>query len=368
MYSAKELAIARQIKPDIEVAQLDVTDLAVLQLVRKATGGGSGVYNATIENGIATFGGVVASQPLVSLKLNIPVTQTGSGTPSPDNVRDIVGVQGVQLFRGGSDLLENTSFENNTVLEMDGSTSEATGYITYDFIDVSNMNTIAIRSAKETTTGRYYRVCGYDSTKTFTNLFVSQIRRGGEFTDYFDVSGVDYIRVCWANNTTLFEAYNGNTYQITFGQTVYSGELDVLTGILTVTHKLATFDGSENWTKSPSHKGTYFLDNWVTTNSITNTTDHLQNIGTTVVTYAEMDQQTYACLFRASLSFKVDNDLYPTVEDFKNFLSQNNLQVLYPLATPIEVQLTPTEILTLIGENVIFADVANVTECKFTRK
>lgn len=83
MYSAKELAIARQIKPNIEVTQLDVTDLAVLQLVRKATGGGSSVYDADITNGIATFSGVTKSKPLVSLKLNLPVTQTGSGTPSP---------------------------------------------------------------------------------------------------------------------------------------------------------------------------------------------------------------------------------------------------------------------------------------------
>ena len=97
MYSAKELAIARLIKPDIEVAQLDVTDLAILQLVRKATGGGSGVYNATIENGIATFGGVVASSPLVSLLLNIPISQTGSGTQSNMNMNEVVANRGNEI-------------------------------------------------------------------------------------------------------------------------------------------------------------------------------------------------------------------------------------------------------------------------------
>ena len=43
-------------------------------------------------------------------------------------------------------------------------------------------------------------------------------------------------------------------------------------------------------------------------------------------------------------------------------------KLVYELATPIEIQLTPTQISTLIGKNVIFADVGDITECKYTRK
>lgn len=264
MYDLKTILLAKRIRRKLDVTRLSVADIALLEIIKNASDSNP-VRDATITNGIATFNGVVASSPLVSLKLNIPVTQTGSGTPSPDNIRDFIGFSGVTITR------------NNGV------------------------------------------------------------------------------------NT-------GDTYPITFGQTVYSANLDVLTGKLSITHGLATFDGSENWVKATSRLGTYYIGGWVNDNSITNTTDHLQNIGTTVDTYPEMARQTYACLFRYDLFIKVDNDLYPTLADFKNLLSQNNLQVWYPLATPIEVQLTPTQITTLIGENVIFADVADVTECKYTRK
>jgi hypothetical protein len=60
---------------------------------------------------------------------------------------------------------------------------------------------------------------------------------------------------------------------------------------------------------------------------------------------------------------------FTSVEDYKTWLSTNPVKIAVKLAQPIEVQLTPTQIITtLIGENVIFADVADVTECKYTRK
>lgn len=267
MYSAKELAIARLIKPDIEVAQLDVTDLAILQLVRKATGGGSGVYNATIENGIATFGGVVASSPLVSLLLNIPISQTGSGTQSPDNIRDFVGVSGVTITR------------NN---------------------------------------------------------------------------GVD----------------TGDTYPISFGQTVYSAILDVLTGKLSITHRYIVLNGSENWRALNNGKGGYI--ELTDVNIINNycQAECSQYVYSTWTNVSTTDDGKFT-LYRNSLwpnARLVINFAGGTLEAFKTQLNNSNIQVVYELAEPIEIQLTPTVINTLIGENVIFADVADVTECKYTRK
>jgi hypothetical protein len=45
-----------------------------------------------------------------------------------------------------------------------------------------------------------------------------------------------------------------------------------------------------------------------------------------------------------------------TLQAFKSYLSTHNLEIVYPLATPITYQLTPTEVRTLLGINNIWAD------------
>ena len=82
MFSLKTRILAKHFRPDIDFDNLNAESLAWLKLIEAKTGGNP-IRNATISNGIAYFDGVTVSQPLVSLKLNIPVTQTGSGTPYP---------------------------------------------------------------------------------------------------------------------------------------------------------------------------------------------------------------------------------------------------------------------------------------------
>ena len=45
-----------------------------------------------------------------------------------------------------------------------------------------------------------------------------------------------------------------------------------------------------------------------------------------------------------------------TVADWKTYLSNNPLQLVYELATPITYQLNPTAIKSLLGNNNVFAD------------
>ena len=43
------------------------------------------------------------------------------------------------------------------------------------------------------------------------------------------------------------------------------------------------------------------------------------------------------------------------------FLSANNVEIIYPLATPLTYQLTPQEVQTLVGQNYLWSDVGDVT-------
>ena len=50
------------------------------------------------------------------------------------------------------------------------------------------------------------------------------------------------------------------------------------------------------------------------------------------------------CLIDESLNFRVDNDLYPTLADFKAWLVENPVTIQYPLATLVTTTLDPIEL------------------------
>ena len=45
-----------------------------------------------------------------------------------------------------------------------------------------------------------------------------------------------------------------------------------------------------------------------------------------------------------------------TLESFKAYLAENPLTIAYQLATPVEIQLTPTQLTALLGNNTIWSD------------
>lgn len=169
-----------------------------------------------------------------------------------------------------------------------------------------------------------------------------------------------YPMVRMVDSDPAYEPFGDNKL-FSFGKTIYACELDVLTGIFTATHKLAIFDGSEDWLYDGENTGRYLISNWVMQNSIPSNSDHYQNIYITANTWAQFTSSINACYFGNSLICKVDRSLYPTVADFKNFLSQNNLQILYPLPTPEVINLGGMEITTLQGTNNLFASTGETT-------
>ena len=133
--------------------------------------------------------------------------------------------------------------------------------------------------------------------------------------------GTYYVRFIYASETaptnvqlelgetsTTYEPYNGTNVLISFGQDVYGGVLNVSTGELTVTDAyIASYDGET----LPS--------TWISDRDV-------YASGTTPTTGAE---------------------------------------VVYKLATPQTIQLTPTQVRTLLGNNNVFADCGEVMELKY---
>jgi len=153
------------------------------------------------------------------------------------------------------------------------------------------------------------------------------------------------------------------TYTTPFNQTVYGGTLDVLKGELTITHGIVDL-GDLNWQYQSS--STRFMTTDLS-NSIKNVYNpsiikceglnpnvspvSARDIDATICPYS--NGYIYACLFQ-----------YTDATAFKTAMS--GIHLVYELATPTTLSLTPQTVKALVGENHIQASTGEVTECKFS--
>lgn len=388
MFNAKTIILAKALRPDLNFASPGAEELVWLKIASRYASGNP-VRDAVISNGIAYFDRVSVSQPLVSLKLNIPVTQQGSGTPSPDNIRDFISFSGVNIgqtsgygeyFQGllkgtyGFVDLGSLTWEKiivpqgnlfrgvlTTIRRTSGS-SIIPNIICPNFITTSQSGRGEKTISQPTASGNVDII---DSDYTDASDFKTSVT--GVYLIYELATPVtptitpeQFAMLCQAFGIT------GNTYLITFGQTVYSANLDVLTGKLSITHKIVDL-GDLEWNLASA--ATRFYTNDITDISLeadfTDMFCSCYDVISSAVSFSNMPDKSIK-RGQSSTNISIRDLDYTDASLFTTAVTGQKL--VYELATPIEVQLTPTQISTLIGENVIFADVADVTECKYTRK
>lgn len=139
-----------------------------------------------------------------------------------------------------------------------------------------------------------------------------------------------------------------DTATITFGQTVYGAIVDFKTGKVTVTNVIGVFDGDENWQAGAS-VGTNFrmacnMNDIVKTGQIDAIANELEYINN----YMLDTPHFYIYMGKLYVFLPASNET-----DFRAWLASNPLQVCYPLATPIELTLSPAELELLEGYNYI---------------
>lgn len=152
---------------------------------------------------------------------------------------------------------------------------------------------------------------------------------------------------------------NSDEIEINLGRTVYGGSLDVTTGLLTVDRALTTYDGSESWQTYTGGNGYRLteaqmksgydvggLSDWLPT--ITS----VSNFG---IRFGSNNNTIYVTQIADNIAGVTD------IDEWQSYLSNNPLNVVYPLATPQTYQLTPTQITLLLGNNTIYADCGNST-------
>lgn len=280
----------------------------------------SGLHTVdTLCRPFEVVGPVVICEPLGGYPLSVSVaiepTQEGSGDPSPDNVRPIVGYDQISVYHGGKNLCPTPSLESpyyNYLLPREtfpelyaalrnlkpGEQYRVGWTVTYS--DTGEQATGDVKELRIFYVNGEYVAFRYNNqSNEVLDVDIDSIRI---YSGNFEVTGsrvISDMRLEWTSGTVgTYTAYTGQTLTLDLGRTVYGGTLNVITGELTVTHEnIASYNGEDvgsDWISS--------------TGSLT-----------------------------------------------------TGAQVVYRLPDPITYQLQSAECLALVGDNVLFCDTGDVT-------
>ena len=154
-----------------------------------------------------------------------------------------------------------------------------------------------------------------------------------------------------------------NTVTISLGDTYYGGTLNVTTGELTVTHGIVDL-GMLDWSYNSSRVAFNVQISDIKpglTNTVPNNICSIYKTESSVSSAVDVSTKPNMSIIQQNntISVFVRNESYTDATTFKTAMS--GVQLVYELATPTTVQLTPTEVRTLLNCN-IFADTGDINK------
>ena len=369
----------------------------------------------TASGAIASFPDGSDLLPALSLVANIVPKQSGSGTPSPDNIRPISGWESVETVVGGFNRL---SLDRTLGTLSGGDASNArpfeydkyyVGFTATNYYYPYNVSSYQV--ADETvsvnpssngygvgfpikcfpnvayycrfteTQSAYVAACFYDKD----GKYISYVDNNQSFA-FTTPNNCETALILFrppAGSTTTFSEINVNvsdtnlngryepyiaptTHTTSLGRTVYGGTVDVVSGVLTDKLIMVTdFSNISMGLGTTSQSGKYRL--------------RLDNMGVKPTASPSVVADNLYCnvlgaltannTYTATQGVSVDNNGYiyiyveglDTVENYRAWLIANNVQLCYELSTPTTYQLTPQQINTLAGVNNVWVDSGDVT-------
>lgn len=327
--------------------------------------------------------------PVKSLVAQIVPVQAGSGDPSPVNVRPISGWTGANIHVAKSSLQLAATYQDVTTYYYLQTTRSS---IRKDYYgDTPNGRVLTEPQTRELISpynDRYtpvpadnYKVTGTVSGSKSTGAVAVEFSNwdgsqsviatmGGAAVSVpagFYIYRVEMATESWANGDWMqiddfaIVVEPSAVYPITFpaaAGTVFGGNLNVTTGLLTITH--ARIDlGSMTWTDTalPLSVATGTQSIIVAPSSTSVAADILCDSYATAARDALSDKQI--CIAANGSTIISDTRFNgKTAAQIKTLL--NGVYMVYPLKTQQTVQLTPTEVKSLLGANNIFADCGDV--------
>jgi len=332
----------------------------------------------------------------LDLSVELEPIQSGSGDPSPTNIRPITGRTQVNVTRTGKNLyIGSPSFDGYT---NSGWTKSEETYNNHEVYYCTQAwsrlyKEISVIAGKTYTFSAmvkanvdvpvyiYPQIVRTDAQfdKDFVKCFANQTwsRISGTFTAV--TSGIAKIRAELSSEATLYvseyqleegstatsyEPYTGQTVTVALGQTVYGGTLDVTTGELVVDRAIVEYDGSsdELWGVYSPFSGFYInnplmvrsyrssgLSNWLKV--FKRGDDPARGI------WNGVDDNMHYILYVFELCGASSADSASEIlAKWKTYLASNPLQITFLLATPQTIQLTAQQLALLEGYNILTTD------------
>ena len=261
-----------------------------------------------------------------------------------------------------------------------GSIDSSTGANASDSSMLRSKNYIEVKAGNSYychTNNHNIYIYGYDNQKAF----VSAIGTGTKDASITIPNGVEYIRfviessygttynhdisINYPATKTDYNEFEGifNTFE--FDNTVFGGVLDVSTGVLKLTCVLNTL-GAFNYTYSEGYFKTFDLISVLKTPI--DDDSKIESVCEALVyrTWNELANYGNSYAFDSSTGeLRIKCSEITDASSFKSLM--RNIHILYEVVNPVEIQLTAWEILSLIGENNIFASTGAISSCIYEK-
>lgn len=306
------------------------------------------------------------------MSINYPATVT---TYSPySNVCSISGWTGIDIQQCKKNLanLFNDGYVPST---SNGELVSAYGYRS-DYISIisNERYTFSISSEESRWVFMFY----YDVNKNYIsyasgNKVVSEVMPSNAKYIMLRVEDTNTITTPQLEKGTQtdYEQYQNTAISISWQSSaniVCYGNLNVTTGLLTVTHERVSLTGEEenkNWydsnkqfsAKIPSQRTAYY-DPYEAT-FISDKFKPCPN------NYRNDWVGNYISLVSSGANYAISHSKWTSQSDATTWLANNPVTFIYKLATPIIYQLTPVQIQTLIGQNNIWTNLNENMEIKY---
>lgn len=301
--------------------------------------------------------------------------QSGSGEPSPDNVRPISGWTEVSVTRTGVNVWGGETLADDIVSKVPDATKDTTEkVVAYTASNISNITNLFTKFKPNTRYTAIIRMKGgvpnmmfkyTDGTSTGISVGVTVSTEGktvqciagqwqtGSSSMYYDQSGI-FEGVKTEDD---FEPYQGETVTESLGSTYYGGKVDFVSGEGSSTMGVADL-GALNWTFDSANNRFQSVD--LTATAKGNATAVMPNmLCECYPVFKASDTATTTLgitLFTSGqyVYLRVIDANYSTLADFETAVTGK--KVCYELATPTTISTSAEEIELLKGKNVIWTD------------
>ena len=364
---------------------LDVETLgAALKLVKEG-GGGGGAGGAVIDDSkisssttwssqkivdtlcppFTASGPVVQCTPVenspIDVQVEITPTQEGTGDPSPENVRPIVGWDSVNVWRCGKNLLDwskvsafvysayGLSFEKKENSIRVFGTSTRSGDSSFDIATTTQSELRGKNFIFSWFTNEPSEISVYGLRNVSDNNIAIQMNlQEGQVYDFTIQIALGVQKL------TAYEPYRGETFAIDLGQTVYGGYVDWARKKYVQTHKALDI-GEVEWNYNTTTWGRPIFHTLISDKPVGNIP-----MLSPVYKFSEVLDPSMLKLYEykgyvTSRRAYIYDDRYTSAADFKEAMA--GTLIVYELETPLEYEIEDVPLIpALSGTNTLFAD------------